>query len=485
MDLPEYLESGEVARLFPVIAETGKEQRAASIFLSVLSAVPPFAEAILSQVGQRIGMRTTVNTYTEIAFRNEDKSARRDRPDGLIEILSGARKWSAVLETKIGNSALDGDQIERYIRLAKDNAVDAVITVSNEFAALPTHHPVALPRTLTRKVSLFHFSWMSILTNAVLLLEQKALDDKEQAFLLREFTRFFSHPSAGVGSFTSMPKEWSDAVQSLQAGGNIPKNELGREIVASWHQETRDLSLRMSRIVGCDIQTKLSRVHTKDADARLRDELDFLCSKGVLEAVLHVPNAASDLRLIADLRARALRVSMELDAPKDKRTNKARLNWLLRQLMDAPGEDVSLRVKWASRAADSVYLLEDIREDPERIERVTHKSEVRAFEVTLTSGSAQRFKGRRTFIEEIELLTPRFYELIGQHLRSWKPAPPKPKHSVTEQPLVEDATTISPTAEKRPAATSAEDKPQAGNAHDQLLEIPVFLRRAISDKPMP
>jgi len=334
-------------------------------------------------------------------------------------------------------------------------------------------------KILTRKVSLFHFSWMSILTNAVLLLEQKALDDKEQAFLLREFTRFFSHPSAGVASFTSMPKEWSDAVQRLQAGGNIPKGELGREIVASWHQETRDLSLRMSRIVGCDIQTKLSRVHAKDADARLRDELDTLCANGLLEAVLHVPNAASDVRLIADLRARALRVSMELDAPRDKKTNKARLNWLLRQLKDVPGDEVSLCIKWASRAADSVYPLEELRQDPDRIERVDHKSEVRAFEVIVTSGSARRFMGRKTFIEELELLTPRFYELIGQHLRGWKPAPPKPKHSVTEPEPVNEAQPIKSTeAEKQPAAPATEGKPQAGNAHDQLLEIPDFLRQA-------
>jgi len=147
MELPEYLKSGEVARLFPVIAETGKEQRAASIFLSVLSAVPPFAEVVLAQIGQRIGSRTTVNTYTEIAFRNEDKSMRRDRSDGLVEVLSGSRKWSALLEAKIGTSTLDGGQIERYVKLAKDNSVDAVITVSNEFAALPTHHPVALSKS--------------------------------------------------------------------------------------------------------------------------------------------------------------------------------------------------------------------------------------------------------------------------------------------------------------------------------------------------
>ena len=63
MKLPEYLKSGEVARLFPVISDSSKEQRAASILMSVLSAVPPFSNAILSQLGQKVGTRSVVNSF--------------------------------------------------------------------------------------------------------------------------------------------------------------------------------------------------------------------------------------------------------------------------------------------------------------------------------------------------------------------------------------------------------------------------------------
>ena len=92
MELPDTLKSGEIARLFPVIAETGKEQRATSIFLSVLSAVPPLSNAILSQLGVKIGSRTSVNTFTEVVFHSEERAGKTDRPDGLIEVVTGKRK---------------------------------------------------------------------------------------------------------------------------------------------------------------------------------------------------------------------------------------------------------------------------------------------------------------------------------------------------------------------------------------------------------
>lgn len=100
MELPENIKSGDVARLFPVIAETGKEQRASSIFLSVLSAVPPFADILLSQLGQSIGTRTTIDTFTEIVFKSDPNISNKERPDGLIRINTGRRTWSCIVECK-------------------------------------------------------------------------------------------------------------------------------------------------------------------------------------------------------------------------------------------------------------------------------------------------------------------------------------------------------------------------------------------------
>jgi len=189
-DLPSFADYGEVARLFPVVADTSKEQRAASIFLSVISAIPALANALLSQIGQRVGARSSVNTFTEVVLKNGSQTDIKDRPDGLIEISFGKRKWTALVEAKIGRNPLDKDQIERYLRLARDNSIDALITVSNEFAAHPTHHPVQISKNLMRRVSLYHFSWTSIFLPFIFL---------SFAFLVSKIKTPLSQPNVLVG----------------------------------------------------------------------------------------------------------------------------------------------------------------------------------------------------------------------------------------------------------------------------------------------
>ena len=127
MELPKNLKSGEVARLIPVVADSRKEQRAASTFLAVLSVVPDFANVLFHSIGHRIGQRARVNTYTEVVFQKDQSSS--DRPDGFIEIKSGKQTWSALVEVKIGTSSLRQEHIERYLSLARNNKVDAVSVV--------------------------------------------------------------------------------------------------------------------------------------------------------------------------------------------------------------------------------------------------------------------------------------------------------------------------------------------------------------------
>lgn len=471
MELPKALKSADVARLFPVVSETGKEQRATSILLSVLSAVPPFAHAILSHVGQGVGSRTSVNTFTEVVFQSGNRQSKAYRPDGLIEVSTGRRKWSALIESKIGNSLLEREQVEHYLTLARENSVDALITISNQFAVLPTHHPIEIQRTLTRRTALYHLSWTFILTEAVLMHEQSALDDHEQAFLLREFVRFFSHPSAGVSGFVQSPKEWGEAIDQIRAGATIQKGAISERIVSAWYQELRDLSLRMSRIIGCNVTVWLSRAHTRDSEVRLRDDVNKLCSKGILEGYLCVPNAANGISVIADPNNRSLRASMQLDAPRDRKSNKARLNWLLRQLGDIDHEDIYVCIRWYYRAELSIHRLREIRENPDLISCPSGNPELIQFEVTLTSSNVRRFMGRRTFIEEMEKLVPTFYELVGQNLQAWKPMPPKPRHSIVDDTQ----------AESVPENKESEVAPTAspGNAHTELIEVPAFLRRFV------
>ena len=276
VELPEFVKSGEVARLIPVIADSRKEQRVTSVFLATLPAVPDFAKVILASVGQRIGNRMQINSFTEVVFKDQAQGV-SDRPDGLLILDSGRNSWSALIEAKIGSAQLDSDQVQRYVQLARNNELDAVITISNELAEKPSHVPVNIPKNLLRKVNVFHWSWKFILTEAILLQSRAAISDPDQAFLLREFIRFMSHDSIGVRGFERMPPEWTDVISHLQGGGALKRNSVEIELVAAaWHQEVRDLTLRMSHHLAVSVENKISRIHAANQEQRLKDDCQDL-----------------------------------------------------------------------------------------------------------------------------------------------------------------------------------------------------------------
>lgn len=493
-ELPTFLKSGDIARLIPVIADSRKEQRVASVFLATLSAVPNFAEAMMRSLGQRVGRRTRINSFTEVVFQTQSANL-KDRPDGLIVIDRNRSTWSALIEAKIGNNELEADQIERYSQLARDNGIDAVITISNQFAARPDHGPVSIPKVLSRKVDIYHWSWKSILTEAVLLQSQASVDDPDQAYLLREFIRFLSHDSIGVNGFTQMPSEWKTLILQLQSGAALKRNS--PEVIAvvgGWHQEVRDIALRLSHQLSATVEVRLSRAHAKDPDQRFKDDCMRLVEEQILTAALQVPAAASDIRIVADLKSRTIRVGMEVDAPTDRQRCSARLNWLLRQFKDVDPANLFVRLKWPSRAKDTVCSLADLMEDPKRLGEDSTKVP-RAFEISYVTTDSRRFSGRRTFIEELETALPTFYAQVGQHLQPWHPKPPKSSDQEIEE--VQEANKVQAAGKDHGSRTTKQDsssreavppvapkQPEpfvettiVGNEHTALLDIPPFLRR--------
>jgi len=438
--LPPFLKTGESARLIPVVADTSREKRMASVLLASTVAVPDFAHALLSSVGQSVGKRTKLTAYTEVTPR-EAPSGLKDRPDGLLVLETGRRSWSAFFEVKIANGRLAGDQIERYLELARANGVDALITVSNQFTARPDHHPVQLPKKLTRKVELYHWPWMWVFTQASLLEMDGAVEDPDQAFLLREVVRFFAHDSSGIAGFDRMNKEWKDVVKSVQAGASLARTspEIERT-VASWHEEQRDLCTIMSRHLGRPVRLKLERKHRTSPIERLKADCARLADKKTLSFDLEVPDAASDIAVTVDIRTRTVTCSMRLDAPKDKKSTRGRVNWIVRQLAKSDDPDLLVKAVWPSRARDTMDSLARVREDPEVIQTDNRDLAPRALEVLLVWDLAGKFSGSRTFIEYLEEIVPHFYDQVGQHLRAWQPAPPKPRKPSETAPIAEVST---------------------------------------------
>ncbi len=420
----DYIARGEKSRLFPILSETSKEGRSLSIFLACLACVNEFGAALLADIGQRIGKRTSIATYTEVVLRKGGEKLRR--PDGLITLSTGSRKWTALVEAKVGSTELSSEQLEDYIEIAKLNQIDALITISNQFAALPTHHPIALSASTRKKVDIYHWSWMYVVTQASLLLSDDSINDRDQKIILKEMVRFLTHPSAGVKNFDQMPAVWADVVKKIQLGGAIsPSSDEAREVVGAWHQELRDLTLILSRQLGADVALQISRAHSSDPVARQKAGVTELVDKLCLTAVVIVPDAASPIEICVDLQKRSVSVSMKLRAPTDRKSTKARVNWLLRQLPEDCGTDVHVRLLWPGRAAHTQYPIKNLRDDPALSSNERENLVVLSFQIVLIRDLGGRFGQRKNFIKELEAAVPDFYESAGQHLKPWQARPPK------------------------------------------------------------
>ena len=445
MDIQSQLTSGQLARLIPSISDSKKEEKATSIALASFMAVPEFAASVLGGIGVSVGKRTKIECYTEVVFKHAVKESDK-RPDGLIIVKTGSRVWSALVESKIGRAELQQDQIESYLSLAKQLKVDALITFSNQFAPSPSHHPIKISATKTRSVDLFHFSWLSLKSMAAILVSEKKMADPDQAYIMSEVVRYLDSESSGVESFSRMPQSWKDLCMAIQNGATVSKNsEMVVESVGAWHQLLRQLALDLSIAIGESVEISLTRQNIKDPESLLTQEATQLITSGSLDTELTIPNAAAKLKVTADVARKVVFVSMKIDAPKDTKRATASINWLLRQLRNKDVGNLSIRAYWPRKMGTTIESIEALREDPSIL--VPEGSNVipTSLEVCRVIDLGARFKGARTFVEDVTAVIPSFYKDAGQELSNWIPKAPTVKTEklpVSDNPKEQSAPTI-------------------------------------------
>ena len=413
---------GQRAALFPALSEGSKEKRAVSILLACMEQVPELARSLLQGQGAPLGKRSRLEAWTEPGPVGK-KGA--DRPDGRIEVKSThGQSWIALLEAKIGKAALDNAQIEAYLGEAREAGANALVTVSNDFAVLANHHPTYRGK-LPKGVTLLHWSWSAILTKCRLLTEGGEIEGHDHRWIIEHLVRFLDHPSTGVVRFDRMPACWKEICEAVAAGAGVKKtSEEALAVAAAWIQETRDLGLQLTELLHQPVPVKLARAERDDPVAFINRVLEGLCNEHGLEIEYLIPDGVSALRVCADLRTKTLTSAMTLGTPEERKTAKARVNWLLRQLAKTREDGVHIRAAYGRRE-DIQGALDKVREDPTMLTKDDPKVCPRRFEVKLVTDLGRKMEGPKTFVQALENHVPEFYTQVGQHLRPWVPSAPK------------------------------------------------------------
>ena len=414
-------EAWHEARLIPTSGINGaeeQERRATSALLAVMSSVREFGRALTKPYGAPAG---ALETYIEVPFALGDK---RLYPDGLIRVARGQKVWTALVEVKTSTNQLATEQLENYLDIAREQGFDAVLTISNEIPAIAGQHPTKVDKRRLRKVELHHLSWTQVLAEAVMQKEFRGIADPDQAWILGELIRYLEHPRSGALEFDDMGESWVTVRDAVKAGTLRPTDKGVGEVAARFDALLRFTSLSLGRRLGAEVTPVLSRKELADPTLRTADLVGTLASGGLLTAAIRIPGTVGNLVVTADLRAGTVTCQVDIDAPREGRST-TRVNWLVRQLKNAP-EVVRVEAYAAhARGAGAAELLRDVRADPAILVADPTK-ELRTFKVAMTRPmGTKRGRGRGTFIDSVLEAVDGFYADVVQYLKAWSAAPPR------------------------------------------------------------
>ncbi len=411
----------EEARLIPVSGirnAVEQERRATSALLAVLTAVEEFGVAMTKQYGAPKG---NLEAFIEMPFELSD--GRKVRPDGLIRVSRGKRSWTALLEVKTGNNELKKDQVEAYLDVAKENNFDCVLTISNQIARIPGQHPVEVDKRKIKKTDLHHLSWSRVLTEAMLQRSHRGVADPDQAWILNELIRYMEHSNAGAVDFNDMGENWVSVREAVKAGTLRHNDKHAFEVAGKWEELVTFAALRLGRRLGTDVQEVISSKEKKDISIRISYIVDSMVNDAKLPGTIRIPDTISDISLVADLRAQQVVASVTFSAPKTGRAP-TRINWLLRQLKNAP-DSITLE-SWATRSRTSFAdVLGNVRAKPDLLVPQDDR-EIVSFTVSLSGQMGlKRAAGMRSFIDSVIDTLDVFYADVVQSLKKWQPPAPK------------------------------------------------------------
>jgi hypothetical protein len=427
-------EAWHEARLIPTSGINGaeeQERRATSALLAVLSAVKEFGRGFVQPFGAPSG---TIECFIEVPFVLGE---RRLYPDGLIRVSRGAKSWTALVEVKTGPNQLAAEQLENYLDIAREHGYDAVITISNEIPAVAGQHPTKVDKRKLKKVSLHHVSWSQVLAEAVMQKEFRGVADPEQAWILGELIRYLEHRKSGALEFDDMGEAWV-GVRDQVAAGTLRSSDKGiAEVVARFDALLRFASLQLGRQLGTEVVPVLSRKEAADPVLRAQALTQTLCATGELSGAIRIPGTVGHLVVTADLRAGKVTCHVDVDAPREGRAT-TRVNWLLRQLKNAPDATRVEAFVAHARGSQAAELLSAARENPATLVLDPAK-ELRSFRLATSSTlGTKRGRGRGSFIDSVLSAVNGFYADVLGSLRAWAAAPPKLRPVHAEPPELDD-----------------------------------------------
>ena len=278
-----------------------------------------------------------------------------------------------------------------------------------------------------RSVKMFHLSWIALITQAVIQHEHRGVSDPDQAWILEELINYLEHPNSGAMQFDDMGKHWV-AIRNSVKDRSLRKSDEGlEEVVNRWIEFNRYLALRLAKNLGAEVRQVLTNKERSNPELRTDSLMSKVESNGCLTGLLRIPDAISDIQLIANLSNRTIESAITVNAPSEG-TPRSRVAWLLRQLRNAP-DSTRIDVSFARRSNTVSNTLGALREDPFTGLLDDRKVNPVRFTIALPEDMGVKTgNGQGSFINSVQMNLETFYREVVQDMSPWQqPAPKLPE----------------------------------------------------------
>jgi hypothetical protein len=454
--------NGHRVRLFPTIrigTPAEAETRATAALLATLRAVCEFRGVIVKLAGGPAGK---IECYTEVPFEDNAQTPPTClRPDGLLIVTRGGKTWRCLVEVKVGSSVIERDQFDKYLQVAKQEEISALITISNE-ADINGGVPFpGMSKSLLNSVSVIHLSWERLLSEARLLRGQERVDDADQQWILDEWIQYVTDPMSKVINPPSLGPCFTALLTAAKEGNIAGAVPAAKDVCAHWDGFLKKAAGRLRADLGVDVSAGLTNAEKQDNELRLRGLQAIVLNDGRLSGSLKVKNAAADISIDVLLAARAVKFGIEVKAPSDGK-QQTRIKWMTKQLGKAPPEAL-LHVHWDQKRLTSQARVAELITKPLCLTRDTNGELVpsdalpKSFSIEWTR-DLQKGKGKGAVLDGIMADLEQFYGLVVEGIVAFVPRAPKmpaalaPEVPPEVQPVVQE---IEPPAESGEVLTHA------------------------------
>ena len=421
-DFISFINSNQItfsnARLIPLL-KTGDEMALTSIFLSSLKLIKEFRNTVFKEL--KIPRSGKFYYLTEVRFPELSKN----RIDGLIVVIkSGKVSDATIFEMKKESNPIDEKQMKEYISLALNLKIPRIVTISNQYVSDPSDSP--LDMKVSKKISMYHFSWTYLLTLGRILLFKNDfnINDEDQVEIMREVLYYFESEKSGIQGYSKMAPEWKILTENILAHKHLKeKDPIIHKAILSWYQEEKDMALKLSRELGVFVKTKSK---TKDS---LKSDIKYVIAKKAIKSKIQVKDAVSDIIIEADFEKKNVKLAVDINCPETG-TNTSKINWIIKQIIAGKKksplsfDEIFSKTYLSANIKYSRHLVTEELSNHDKLKQIPKSEEIKSFKLYIVDDFGRQFISQKGFITRIEKLLINFYDAYVQHLTNYnKPAP--------------------------------------------------------------